>query len=909
MANTLLIEKETGGYYGFTLTIDGVVQDKIRNMFNDAFGKNNLVTINNSTGANLVKKQNISVFDITLIASGTFTFSDIDDFLVKLIDIGFFDWRLGTGGGSGATRFDDLLDTFQYFGQDGKGVRVNESEQKLETYDVYNYRTITDLEDTYDVGIPNKMLVTDNDGNVALEDKITIPQPYLNSIGSFHYADLATQTTPFTVIANVPKKLTNDGAGDGTNISNAPYGVPIMLSNTGSLYFGDLSIGDLVTFRLDAKFTTTGANQTYSYYIVFGVGSGSEFTRYMTDSHKKTTGILNESGVLSFDIENQLMKDYYADVYIVSDRDGTIVINDFYFEVIRKNINVIDIDGLTDLSATRTPTNVSIESSTGTPAVIGLGNGTNAGFSLNDYTSAEKSKLSGISTGANVGVVPNTAITGATKTKITYDSKGLVTAGTDLIESDIPTLGQAKITNLTTDLALKAPLSSPTFTGTPLAPTATAGTNNTQVATTAFVSTATTNAVSGKMNTPSGTANFLSKFLTASTIGISRIFDNGTFIGIGTVNTPTKDITLSNSSDKEIGVENSESTTIGKNFKVNAGSTVNYILNPNVTAISSTIYGGWGNATDINGDVFFNDFSVGVKKIVHGTNNITVVSTPASIIYSQEIAIGYDNSIYQIFQGTNVLYRNAVILAGASGYAVSGIFASKLSNKLYASFNGNINFSTNNGVSFTSIQSGSITAGKICEDSFGNIYTLINGYLWKQTGGTGTFSNTNTIMLGDYLACDSNNKIYSATTTTLYSLAYNSTVYVVEKNLTGMSFLTGIAIDLDNRIIFTRGTNQGSIQYQLSTAVLGTPDLNGGILKLEAGTGKGAGQSRIEFNTGQKTASGTAMQSLTTRGYIDENGYFVYIMNTYADNAAAVSAGLPVNSFYKDSSGNLKIVF
>lgn len=33
----------------------------------------------------------------------------------------------------------------------------------------------------------------------------------------------------------------------------------------------------------------------------------------------------------------------------------------------------------------------------------------------------------------------NTAITGATKTKITYDSKGLVTAGADLVASDLPT--------------------------------------------------------------------------------------------------------------------------------------------------------------------------------------------------------------------------------------------------------------------------------------------------------------------------------------------------------------------------------------------------------------------------------------------------------------------------------------
>lgn len=44
----------------------------------------------------------------------------------------------------------------------------------------------------------------------------------------------------------------------------------------------------------------------------------------------------------------------------------------------------------------------------------------------------------------------NANITGATKTKITYDSKGLVTAGADLVESDIPPLSPSKITQSTT---------------------------------------------------------------------------------------------------------------------------------------------------------------------------------------------------------------------------------------------------------------------------------------------------------------------------------------------------------------------------------------------------------------------------------------------------------------------------
>jgi hypothetical protein len=67
-----------------------------------------------------------------------------------------------------------------------------------------------------------------------------------------------------------------------------------------------------------------------------------------------------------------------------------------------------------------------------------------------------KSTAGTISYDTNNYTIANTpAITGATNTKITYDSKGLVTAGTTLIATDIPTITQAQVTNLTTDLGNK----------------------------------------------------------------------------------------------------------------------------------------------------------------------------------------------------------------------------------------------------------------------------------------------------------------------------------------------------------------------------------------------------------------------------------------------------------------------
>jgi len=111
----------------------------------------------------------------------------------------------------------------------------------------------------------------------------------------------------------------------------------------------------------------------------------------------------------------------------------------------------------------------------------GLGNGTNAGFSTNDYTTAEKTKLSKVADSATANakttttplmdgvaaigsdsgyaagnhvhpsdtsrVAANAAITAATKAKITYDSKGLVTKGEDLAAADVPNLDAAKITS------------------------------------------------------------------------------------------------------------------------------------------------------------------------------------------------------------------------------------------------------------------------------------------------------------------------------------------------------------------------------------------------------------------------------------------------------------------------------
>ena len=79
-------------------------------------------------------------------------------------------------------------------------------------------------------------------------------------------------------------------------------------------------------------------------------------------------------------------------------------------------------------------------------ADVGLG-------SVDNTTDLGKPVSTATQTALDLKVDENVAITGATKTKITYDAKGLVTGGADLAAADIPTLTAAEISDFDTEVA------------------------------------------------------------------------------------------------------------------------------------------------------------------------------------------------------------------------------------------------------------------------------------------------------------------------------------------------------------------------------------------------------------------------------------------------------------------------
>ena len=114
------------------------------------------------------------------------------------------------------------------------------------------------------------------------------------------------------------------------------------------------------------------------------------------------------------------------------------------------------------------------------------------------FTSTEKTKLTNLPANAEENVVKSVDTTAGTSgVNLSLSSAGAldVTISSGSIASGNSNFVTGGTVYSTTSTL--APKESPTFTGTPVAPTASAGTNTTQIATTAFVTTAVANGIAG----------------------------------------------------------------------------------------------------------------------------------------------------------------------------------------------------------------------------------------------------------------------------------------------------------------------------------------------------------------------------------------------------------------------------
>lgn len=488
----------------------------------------------------------------------------------------------------------------------------------------------------------------------------------------------------------------------------------------------------------------------------------------------------------------------------------------------------------------------------------------------------------------------------STITGLTKSSVGLGNVdNTSDINKPISTASQAAID-------LKANIASPTFTGTVNLPATTniGAVSNTELNYVDGV----TSGIQGQLNTKitanTSTNNYVPKVSGTNTFSNSRILDDGTYLGIGTSEAPTKTITLGNQNDKEIGIEESSNTVVGRNLTAKAGRAINYVQNSNFNTLNQTTRD-WTGITERtpDGDVWAAAGGTFYKQIGGAGDFIsTGITAPASTAQiasaNGDIYVATNGQAYKIIGGTGSL-----VSLGAPTLNYVGICVTA-TNDIYLTtgYGQEVYKQTAGTGSFIKLTQPAMTYQHLTCTPSGDIYVaVLQGGIFKLTGGVGTFTSIYSNG-GFWLGV-----AYAASTNSIYASTIANADIVKQTNLTGAfvsldtRFSIGPIYVTNNGNVYA-GQNQpgGDILKQTNYAV-GSPNLSGGTLTLSAGTGKGTGSSKIQFITGQKTASGTDMQIETVRGVIDETGLMTLPTTTNALLTADLTGKAVVTTEYLQS--------
>ncbi|WP_406845517.1 hypothetical protein [Flavobacterium soyae] len=430
-----------------------------------------------------------------------------------------------------------------------------------------------------------------------------------------------------------------------------------------------------------------------------------------------------------------------------------------------------------------------------------------------------------------------------------------------------------------------------------------------------------------------GSPNFMPKYSASGTaLGNSRIADTGSKILIDSYQIAELDLQFNSiKRENSIGSESASSGFDGTDFILKGGNASNSQGHNNIRKMSAgfPIYPSSVFSSNYSDNVYAcagtvmykldrlsGIFSVYATGLATGNNMWGGCESPNGDVY-------YINQAKNIFKQTNGVGAFVLYASLPSGFYGTGITITP-NNDIYActfGTGGKVYKQTNSTGSFVDIGETSRNYVSLTSDLNNNVYVAeggstflggSNGYLYKQTNSTGSFTQMDsTLLLWNGIVWDRiGGDLFCSSGTGLYKFA-NGSGSAISQNAS-FGFACG-SLALCRTILFTAWMNTSSgsqdiYSYNINSS--GLPNLNGGTLKQKAGVGKGAGQSRIQFITGQKTTSGTNLQTETLRCYIDENGYLVWLnMPTYPDNSTAIAAGLPVGCEYKTATGDRKIVY
>jgi len=370
----------------------------------------------------------------------------------------------------------------------------------------------------------------DVDANeVASNTADAVLQTQINTLSAADSTILANTTAAIaTVQADVDA---NESAANAAIATNATDITALETLADGKIYLGNGSnVATEVTMSGDVTIDNAGAAT---------IGANKVTTAKIADANVTTAKILDAN------VTNAKLA---TGVDAAKLADGTVSNAELqYINSLSSNaqtqINTLTSTGSTNASAIATnTTNIAT-------------NATNIATNATDITALETLADGKIYLGNGSNVATEVTMSG----DVTIDNAGAATIGANkvttakildgtIVDADISSsaaIAQSKVSNLTTDLALKAPLASPTFTGSPSLPTGTTGItqsasdNSTKLSTTAYADAQATAAVSGKQNTLTNSAGLAGALTDETGTGLAVFATSPTLVtpNLGTPST------------------------------------------------------------------------------------------------------------------------------------------------------------------------------------------------------------------------------------------------------------------------------------------------------------------------------------------------------------------------------------
>ena len=161
-----------------------------------------------------------------------------------------------------------------------------------------------------------------------------------NRQGFADYNDLATQTTPITLLAATWTTMTNDGLGPNSNDTYLPAGTTqLMDTSTGAIDVSELELGDVLHVRNDFVVTQSANNSTLEARYSLGTGGGAYTLEHRIDKLDSGTGITYRYSLYSDIIYmgDANTRDNPITIQLQLSNAGTVVNNGTVITVVRRS--------------------------------------------------------------------------------------------------------------------------------------------------------------------------------------------------------------------------------------------------------------------------------------------------------------------------------------------------------------------------------------------------------------------------------------------------------------------------------------------------------------------------------------------------------------------------------------------